>query len=186
MPSNTHGTIDEYFPRRHDSHLASVGPETSFLDFFKQSLIYTSNYCTDPNCCTFFCNDDRTSNPSTVQVPAGPEISYPLGLFEDLQGLPPHDELNNLAAEFHNKFVPVAPFLSRLSCLSPDKTDIPLYLLLSKALLGTLTSNSNDVQRATATLWRSCAALVTAAVEIDNSLGRAMPWLTAVSFLLNG
>ena len=181
------GCEDQYYPRRHDSHLESVQPESSFLEYFKQSLIYTCEYCTDPACCTIF--DDAAFSRRT-NVEHGPhqmeggsanaELSYPLALFEDLQDLPPVTVMLGLAASFHDRFVPSTPFLSKVSTLAPDQRNVPFYLLLSKALMGAVASEDLHLQLPTDTLWRACTSLVTGTVEVDNSLGRVITWLSAV------
>ena len=181
----------EYYPQRGDSHRELARPETSFLEFFKQSLIYAGTYCTDPECCTFF-DGGRHSNRSTGQGPVGTdravqegvsqstELNYPLALFERLQDLSGLAVSHELASVFQSRFVASAPFLSKVSCLSPSEKNVPLYLLLSEALLGAAASEDAQFQLSTESLWRACVYLVTGTVEVDNSLGRAIPWLTAV------
>ena len=182
---------DEYYPQRSDSRLELAPPPSSFLEFFKQSLIYTGTYCTDPLCCTFY-EHNPGSNLSAGKGSAGEglaiqedvrksvELDYPLALFEHLQDLPPLIEVHHLAGEFHRSFAPSVPFLSQVSCLSPHEKEVPVYLLLCEALLGAAASKEARFQQSTETLWRACVDLATGTVEVDNSLGRAIPWLTAV------
>lgn len=113
------------------------------------------------------------------------DLVYPLTLFENLQDLPPFAVLENLAENFQARFVPSVPFLSRVTCLSTEQINAPFYLLVSKALLGAAASTDPEHRALTTTLWSACTSLVTGTVEVDNSLGRVLSWLSAVRHFWN-
>ena len=177
----------KYIPKSRDSHAEVVRPEDAFLEFFKQSLSYTSPYCTDPTCCTFF---DLGSQPSTASqqscssdiCTAAGGVNYPLVLFEDLEDLPPVSLLHHWASHFHARILPSIPFLRDLSILSPAYTDVPFYLLVCKALIGASTLGDEERQL----LWpmdrlfKASVSLVTGTVEVDNGLGTRLAGLTSV------
>lgn len=177
-------------PRRSDSHLAAVKPEPPFLEFFRQSLVYTSNYCTDADCCNFFeaapINHQSPSHPpiditgSHPEIEPDTELNYPLSLFEELRDLPSIAVLYGLAQRFHSQFLSSVPFLAKISCLAPNQKETPSYLLLSQALLGAAVSRDRQSQAFINTLWRASTALITGTVEVDNSLGTTIPWHIAV------
>src|ERR1700754_213301 len=69
----------DYYPRRQDSQIELLRPETSFLEFFKQSLLYTSACCADPKCCSFFDDDVIVEGHAAPVQEASPSaLKYPL------------------------------------------------------------------------------------------------------------
>lgn len=171
----------EYFPQRHDSHVELAGPESSFFDFFKQSLKYTSNYCTDPGCCFFFHEHLGLSSEGSISQDASETtLKYPLALFADLQDLPSPAVLHDLAQCFRTKVISSTPFLSGVPSLSAHHRSKHFDLLICKALLGAFTSKDNQHRQLADKLWLACVNLVTASVAVDNSLGRVVGWLSAV------
>lgn len=180
--------VDEYVPRHRDSAIASVRPEPSFLDFFRQSLIYTSQYCTEPGCCSFTA---RSSDPGTHPSPrrsnqqrADPGLTYPLILFEELKDLPRRELLHSLATRFQNEVLPSLPFLTDVEYMSTIAKELPFYLLLAQALLGAIffsDSNSHlDIEK----LWHASTSLLLGAVEVDNTLGSTVSWQVSVCCIM--
>lgn len=174
----------EYVPQRHDSHVELAGPESSFFEYFKQSLKYTSSYCTDPECCSFFHEHlGSGSEASYSQDASNTTLKYPLALFADLQDLPTPTVLHQLAQCFHTRVIPSAPFLSGVPSFSAHRKSKHFDLLLCKALLGAFTSKDIRHRQLTDKLWQACVRLATASVAVDNSLGRVVGWLSAVRYL---
>ncbi len=158
-------------------------PDSSFLGFFKQALLYTSPSCTDSTCCNFFDEDApwRSSAQQDAQAPAVSGLKYPLVLFEDLQDLPPVSVLYEMSDRFHSQYLPGLCFLPQLSCLAAETAQVPFHLLLSKAILGASGAGSTQPQKsANDALWRACASLLTGSVEVDNSQGMKITWLSSV------
>ena len=174
---------ERYIPNRQDSHIENVRPEAAFLDFFKQSLVHASPYCTDTTCCSFFNSTDLGTeserDAADCESQESSHLKYPLLLFEDLSDLPPVSDLQTLAYNFHARTLPGLRFLQKVSSLAAEHVDIPFHLLLCKALLG-VEANSSQSHRPVQPLWRASVSLITGAVEVDNSLGRRLAWLTSV------
>lgn len=188
LESNSHESfrlkvVVEYYPRRQDSHVELVKPESSFLEFFKQSLVYTSKYCTDSNCCSFLGHTaSAVASGTDQQHESNTSLGYPLALFANLQDIPPPAVLHHLAQGFQDGIFPSTAFLSKVTALKcVDKHSFEL--LLCKALLGAATSNNPQYRDLSDRLWHASANLVTGTVEVDNSLGRRIEWLSAVSIL---
>lgn len=173
----------EFVPRHRDSALKAVRPESSFLDFFKQSLIYTSPYCTESGCCSFFDDDDVLGSEDDGQDQGNPEVAYPLSLFEDLNYSPPISTLQHFSHVFQSKFLGSVPFLAELPCMALDIKDMPFFLLLPRALLGAAISGDLSDEATVESLWQASSSLVTGTIEVDNSLGRTMVWHAAVKRL---
>lgn len=170
----------EYIPQRQDSHVEMAGPETSFFEFFKQSLTYTSNYCTNAECCSFLHSHPGPDVQNTVSQETDATLRYPLALFEDLEDLPTPKILHELAKCFQSRMIPSTPFLSGVPSLAAHRRSKHFDLLLCKALLGAFTSRDSHHRKLAGKLWRACTTLVTASVAVDNSLGRVAGWLSAV------
>ena len=168
----------DYYPRRQDSHVEIDRPETSFVEYFKQSLIYNSTYCTDPACCSIL--DDSTLPGAEASINPEPPLNYPLPLFADLQDLPPLPVLRRLVASFCDRVIPSTPFLLSVPTIA-TRSDTKLFdLLLCKALFGASTSALPEHRQLANQLWHACTSLVTASVSVDNGLGRVIEWLSAV------
>lgn len=179
-----------FYPRRRDSHLDSVGPDKSFIDFFKQSLIHTGQYCTSEDCCSLFDpealeHQGEAGGVSEITVDSyqrsTPELPYPLSLFEKLTDLPPVSVLREFARISQREYVTSVPFLSNVTCIAREQNDVSFFVLLCQALIGSCSPNQQQSQEIVDILWRASTAIVTGSVEVDNSLGRTIPWHASVS-----
>ena len=179
---------EEYIPRHRDSALASVRPEASFLDFFRQSLIYTSHYCTAAGCCSFA---DSSSEYGSLSRPVGnpptepghdrePSLTYPLLLFEDLKDIPRRELLYRLASRFQSQVQQCTPFLADIAYTSTPPDQLPFYTLLAQALCGALDCPDTNPVPDLSQLWEASTCLLLGAVEVDNTLGRTISWHISV------
>ncbi|OAL27573.1 hypothetical protein AYO22_03477 [Fonsecaea multimorphosa] len=179
---------EDYLLRREESHLELERPESTFLQFFKQSLVYASPYCTDPACCAFIDHTPDgllgTASRALPNQPPDEALYYPLALFENLQELPPSAVVRNLARRYHDRFPCSAPFIARVSSLTDNHSDQTFHILLSKALLGAATSEEPDLRSLTQVLWRACVSLCNGLVEIDNGQGRSLEYLAASTLVV--
>ncbi|KAJ9603450.1 hypothetical protein H2200_012228 [Cladophialophora chaetospira] len=178
-------TSADYYPKRQDSRVEMVRPETSFLEFFKQSLLYTSAYCADSKCCSFFDDDVIVEgHAAPAQDASALTLRYPLLLFAELQDLPPRATMHNLLKICQSEVVPSLPFLSSISAVVADQEKVPFHLRICKALAGAATSRDHETRKLADRLWQPCASLVTGTVAVDNSLGRVTDWLSAATLLI--
>lgn len=177
---------DTPVPQLHDSHSENIRLDSSFLAFFRQSLLHNTNYCADPVCCSIFEIPNTSPlyrSPNTVTT-AG--LRYPLLLFEDLLHILPNSDLSQRAIDFDARVLPSLPFLSRISSLTAAATnerngaDLSLHMGLCKALLG----SSADDNSHYGALWHATTSLILGAFEIDNSVGRRLTWLTSAVLIV--
>lgn len=184
--------LDEWTPRHRDAAIAHVRPESSLLEYFKQSLSYTCTYCTDTRCCNFHEKpifSTRTEDEfhekwqgyENEQGQPNADLAYPLVLFEKLKELPPVHVLHDLAKEFRSRCLMSIPFLSTMECVRLPLTELPFYLLLPQALLGPAASKGHQSRDKLDILWRAGDNLLLGISEVDNSIGRSIVWHSAVS-----
>lgn len=183
-------SLDKYIPKSKDSHIDLTRTDASLLDFFKHSLTYVGSYCTDGECCNFFEFEEVEDQnlAGSTDDPVGEldtPVKYPLVLFEDVHDLPPPNVLQRDLDSFHAAVLPSFPFLRQLTILSPASTNGPLYLLLSKAVLGVSKSHSDDSVEflPIEDFWRLAVNVLCGFVEVDNSIPTGVEWLTSVGLI---
>jgi hypothetical protein len=170
----------EYLPQRQDAQGELAAPETSLFDFFKQSLKYTSNYCTDVDCCSFWHEHASAECQPATQEAIKATLKYPLALFADLTDLPAPAILHQLEQCFRARVIGAVPFISKVPSLAANRRSKHFDLLICKALFGSFVSSNVQHRDLMVRLWLAATRLVTATVSVDNSLGRAVGWLSAV------
>lgn len=180
----------------------SEPPGVPFLDFYRQSLALSGNFCVRSGCCSFFTFEDEEGLPGPAASPSAEAlvpsltrhdhrdenvsqrqlpVPWPLLLFSELPSLPPSNFLNECIRLFQENFVASVPFLSRMSPVSLSHVKAPSYLFFAMALLGAATSDSSHFTDWTRSLWKAGDNLITGVAEIDNSESRKIDWIKAVS-----
>lgn len=196
-----------YRPRISDSALAGAALSDDFIQGFKQSLLNDYQKLVTRSDFTFYSlstsslplsqpryDADSTTNDSPTtgggssigaqgSTMGCSDIAYPLSLFDCFPELPSTDTMDGLSRIFRDVFLKNTPFLSHLSedSLLKSTSGNPPYLIFSKTLLATLSSESYDRRRWAFNLYISGVKTFVGAVELDNRTSRNHLWYQAVS-----